>query len=245
MERPSSMTNHPRRRHEDFAATSGMPESSSSGDATAVRARAKLRKLWQEGDPFHLVTRYPRKKAAPRIDRLVAILGSGLVAPARSAGTVVSDLNLPVLDCEPAYEDFIFLHRFGPKSWLYTMSEPGRFTVFIDPQFPVLTPEHGSDSSGARLRLPSERPLLRAVPCSRWLSHGLMIHVATWTTERNRASFLSAAACSRTLRKRAVSVSAWQRGWPRPSVRRERNRASREREIRRLAAAWTSTTAAG
>lgn len=95
---------------------------------------------------FHVFTRYPRKQTAPRIDRLMAILRNGLVAPSRSPGEVVSDLNLTVLGCEPVYEDFIFLHRYGPNSWLYTMSEPGRFAVFIDPRFPVLTPEQMGDA---------------------------------------------------------------------------------------------------
>lgn len=108
----------------------------------AANARAKVRKLWQEGDLFHVTTRYPRKATAPRVDRLAAILRAGLVAPARSTcGSVVSDLNLTVLGCEPAYDDFVFLHRFGAKSWLYTMSEPGRFAIFIDPRLPFLTPE--------------------------------------------------------------------------------------------------------
>ena len=112
-----------------------------------LSARAKVRKLWQEGDLFHVTRRYPRKATAPRIDRLAAILRAGLVAPARCArGSVVSDLNLTVLHCEPAYDDFVFLHRFGPKSWLYTMSEPGRFAVFIDPRLAVLTPEEMGDA---------------------------------------------------------------------------------------------------
>ncbi|HQU42272.1 MAG: hypothetical protein B7Z73_01330 [Planctomycetia bacterium 21-64-5] len=92
-------------------------------------------------------TRHPRKATAHRTDRLAAILRTGLLAPARSDdGSVVSDLNLTVLNCEPAYEDFVFLHRYGPQSWLYTISEPGRFVVFVDPRFPVLMPEQMGDA---------------------------------------------------------------------------------------------------
>jgi hypothetical protein len=118
-----------------------------SGESPAFRARARLRNLWQDGDLFHIFARHPRKETNPRIDRLAGILRTGLVAPARSVdGSVVSDLQLTVLNCAPAYEDFIFLHRFGPKSWLYTMSEPGRFAVFVDPRFPILTPEQMGDA---------------------------------------------------------------------------------------------------
>jgi hypothetical protein len=141
------MTSQHRRRHKVSAATSNMPQSFASNDAPfAVQARAKLRKLWQHGDLFHVATRFPRKETAPRIDRLTAILRNGLIAPARSAGEVISDLNLTVLHCEPAYDDFIFLHRYGPMSWLYTISEPGRFAVFVDPQFPVLTVQQMGDA---------------------------------------------------------------------------------------------------
>ena len=33
-------------------------------------AHGKLRRLWQMGDLFHNCERYPRKAAAPRVDRL-------------------------------------------------------------------------------------------------------------------------------------------------------------------------------
>lgn len=124
-----------------------MSQSFESGEARcATRAGAKLRKLWQMGDLFHVAERYPRKTTAPRIDRLPAILRTGLVAPARSTdGSVVSDIKLTVIGCRPPYEDFVFLHRFGPQSWLYTISEPGRFAVFIDPHLPVLTPDEMGD----------------------------------------------------------------------------------------------------
>jgi hypothetical protein len=39
------------------------------------------------------------------------------------------------------YDSLVFLHRFGPQSFIYTISEPGRFTVFVDPALPVLSPE--------------------------------------------------------------------------------------------------------
>jgi len=39
------------------------------------------------------------------------------------------------------YDALIFLHRFGPQSGIYTVAEPGRLAVFIDPETDVLTPE--------------------------------------------------------------------------------------------------------
>jgi hypothetical protein len=112
----------------------------------AAHARAKLRKLWQLGDLFHVVTRYPRKKTVTPVDRLSAILQSGIVAPGYcDDGTVISDLNLTVLHCEPPYETLVFLHRFGPQSWLYTICEPGRFAVFVDPTFAVMTTDEMGD----------------------------------------------------------------------------------------------------
>src|SRR5690348_7970196 len=108
--------------------------------APEARARAKIRKLWQEGDLFHVVSRYPRKPTTPAIDRLAGILRHGLLSPGHCRdGSVVSDLNLTVLHCEPSYDTFVFLHRFGKPSWLYTICEPGRFAVFVDPEFPVRT----------------------------------------------------------------------------------------------------------
>lgn len=175
MEQSDSMTSHHRCHHGDSAATSNMPRPCASRDApSAVLARAKLRKLWQEGDLFHVFTRFPRKETAPRIDRLRAILQNGLIAPARSAGEVISDLNLTVLNCEPAYDDFVFLHRYRPISWLYTISDPGRFAVFIDPQFPVLTPEQMGD---AWPELCQDEVYVRGhVPADRFL--GVAIHPA-------------------------------------------------------------------
>ncbi len=43
------------------------------------------------------------------------------------------------------YDSLIFLHQFGPESFLYTLVEPGRFSVFVNPAIPVLTPEAMGD----------------------------------------------------------------------------------------------------
>jgi hypothetical protein len=100
----------------------------------------KRQTLWQTGALFHATRRYPRKPDAPRVDRLAGILQRGLVAPACCPdGLVRSDLNLTVTGCGVPYESLIFLHRFGPVSFIYTICEPGRFAVFIDPALPVLT----------------------------------------------------------------------------------------------------------
>jgi hypothetical protein len=65
-----------------------------------------------------------------------------LLAPAQCPdGLVRSDLNLTVTGVSVPYDSLIFLHRYGPQSWLYTICEPGRFTVFVDPAFPVHTQE--------------------------------------------------------------------------------------------------------
>ena len=40
-----------------------------------------------------------------------------------------------------SYDSLVFLHRYGPQSAIYTFMEPGRFMVFVDPGFPVLTAE--------------------------------------------------------------------------------------------------------
>lgn len=98
--------------------------------------------LWHHGALFHVASRFPRKSSSPKVDRLAAILRDGLVAPAcRPDGTVCSDLNLVVTGTDVPYDSLVFLHRFGSKSWLYTMVEPGRFVMFVDPAVPVLTPE--------------------------------------------------------------------------------------------------------
>jgi hypothetical protein len=112
-----------------------MPESTPE-----ARARKKLRTLWQSGDLFHVCARYPRKRGAPRIDRLAGILKRGLVAPAQcSEGSVFSDLTILVTGTAVPYDSLIFLHRFGRNSYLYTICEPGRFAVFVNPKIPVLT----------------------------------------------------------------------------------------------------------
>ena len=106
------------------------------------RARKKLKNLWQLGDLVHMSSRYPRKPNLPRVDRLAGILRNGLLAPASCQdGSVCSDLQLVVTGTEVPYDSLIFLHQFGPPSYIYTLDEPGRFAVFVDPAIPVLTPE--------------------------------------------------------------------------------------------------------
>jgi hypothetical protein len=64
------------------------------------------------------------------------------VAPACcDDGSVCSDLHLVVTGTDVPYDSLVFLHRFGPQSFLYTWGEPGRFMVFVDPAISVLTPE--------------------------------------------------------------------------------------------------------
>lgn len=111
----------------------------SEGEA---RARAKLKRLWQPGDLFHMFFRYPRNPEALKLDRLASVLRQGLVAPASCPdGSVCSDLHLVVMGLDVSYDSLVFLHRFGPDSGLYTMFEPGRLAAFIDPDLPVLTPQ--------------------------------------------------------------------------------------------------------
>lgn len=97
---------------------------------------------WHPGALFHVSTRYPRKPRAARVDRLAGILRNGLLAPASCPhGSVCSDLNLVVTGTAVPYDSLVFLHRFGPESFLYTPDGRGRFSVFVDPAIPVLTPE--------------------------------------------------------------------------------------------------------
>jgi hypothetical protein len=111
-------------------------------DSAESRAKKKLRALWQRGDLFHVTSRYPRKRNVPKVDRLAAILRNGLLAPAQSQdGLVSSDHNIVVSGYDIAYDSLVFLHRFGELSPIYTICEPGRFAVFVDPAIPVLTPE--------------------------------------------------------------------------------------------------------
>ncbi|MDA4119998.1 MAG: hypothetical protein OK436_05380, partial [Thaumarchaeota archaeon] len=99
-------------------------------------------KPWHPGALFHVSTRYPRKPHAAGVDRLAGILRNGLLAPAHCPdGSVCSDLNLVVTGTAVPYDSLVFLHRFGPQSFLYTLGGPGRFSVFVDPAIPVLTPE--------------------------------------------------------------------------------------------------------
>ncbi len=107
-----------------------------------MSAKNKVRKLWQVGDLFRVFSRYPRKRGVPKVDRLAGVLRKGIVAPAScDDGTVFSDLNLEVVGSSVPYDSLIFLHRFGPKSAIYTISDPGRVAVFIAPEISVLTPE--------------------------------------------------------------------------------------------------------
>jgi hypothetical protein len=99
--------------------------------------------LWQPGNLFHATTRYPRRPDAAGVDRLAGILRNGLEAPACCRdGSVYSDLNLVVTGAAVPYDSLVFLHRFGPQSFIYTLGGPGRFFVFVDPTIPVLTPEN-------------------------------------------------------------------------------------------------------
>ncbi len=106
------------------------------------RAREKLKRIWQPGDLFHIFSRYPRRPRALKVDRLAGVLKKGIVPPAScNDGSVCSDLNLVVIGPSVPYDSIVFLHQFGPQSALYTIAEPGRLAVFIDPATSVLTPE--------------------------------------------------------------------------------------------------------
>ena len=88
----------------------------------------------------------PAKARAAAVNRLAGILRNGLLAPASCPdGSVCSDLNLVVTGTPVPYDSLVFLHRFGPDSFIYTISEPGRFSVFVNPSIPVLTPEEMGD----------------------------------------------------------------------------------------------------
>lgn len=105
----------------------------------AVKNRTEL---WHSGALFHVSTRYPRNRRLARIDRLAGILRNGLLAPGSCPdGSVRSDLHLVVTGTEFPYDRLVFLHRFGPESYIYTLVEPGRFVVFVDPALPVLMQE--------------------------------------------------------------------------------------------------------
>lgn len=105
-------------------------------------ARCKRSSPWQPGALFHATRRYPWRSRAGRVDRLAGILRHGLRAPADCPdGSVCSDLSIRVTGMAVSYDSLVFLHRFGDESAIYTISEPGRFFVFVDPALPVLTPE--------------------------------------------------------------------------------------------------------
>ena len=112
------------------------------GGGPVLRAKEPRPSPWHTGALFHVSTRYPRKPRAARVDRLAGILRNGLLAPASCPhGSVCSDLNLVVTGMAVPYDSLVFLHRFGPESFIYTFSGPGRFCVFVDPAIPVLTTE--------------------------------------------------------------------------------------------------------
>jgi hypothetical protein len=116
------------------------------GGGPVLLPEARRPSPWHLGALFHAATRYPRKRKAARVDRLAGILRNGLLAPARCPdGSVCSDLNLVVTGTPVPYDSLVFLHRFGPESYIYTMSEPGRFSVFVNPAIPVMTPETMGD----------------------------------------------------------------------------------------------------
>jgi hypothetical protein len=122
------------------------PAAPSAADALAdgkaeSLARKKVRTLWQEGALFHVTSRYPRRRGAPKVDRLARILQNGLLAPAQCQDdSVCSDLHIVATGTSVPYDGLVFLHRFGRQSAIYTMSDPGRFAVFVDPDMAVLTP---------------------------------------------------------------------------------------------------------
>ncbi len=98
--------------------------------------------LWHFGSLFHVSYRHPRKRNVAKLDRLASILCNGLLAPAFCRdGSVCSDLNIVVTGSAIPYDRLVFLHRFGPQSAIYTVCDPGRFMVFVDPAIPSLTPE--------------------------------------------------------------------------------------------------------
>ena len=108
-----------------------------SNTSAELRAKKKLKTLWQYGDLFHASARYPRKPKARRVDRLAGILAGGLLAPARCRdGSVFSDLNITFAGSTVPYDSLVFLHRFGTLSYIYIPCEPGRFAVMVDPAFP-------------------------------------------------------------------------------------------------------------
>ncbi len=116
-------------------------------EGLVFRANEQRPSPWHSGALFHVSSRYPRKPRSVRVDRLGGILRNGLQAPASCPdGSVCSDLQLVVTGTSVPYDSLVFLHRFGPQSFLYTLGGPDRFSVFVDPAIPVLTPEAMGDS---------------------------------------------------------------------------------------------------
>jgi hypothetical protein len=116
------------------------------GGRPASRVASNFPSPWRSGNLFHVSSRYPRRPDALRVDRLAGILRLGLIAPASCQdGSVCSDLRLVVNGTAVPYDSLVFLHRFGLRSGLYTLCEPGRFMVFVDPAIPVLAPEDMGD----------------------------------------------------------------------------------------------------
>jgi hypothetical protein len=112
------------------------------GRGPKSRAAKDFQSLWHIGALFHVSHRYPRKRNVAKLDRLASIFRHGLLAPASCPdGSVCSDLNITVTGSAIPYDCLVFLHRFGPQSAIYTMLDPGRFMVFIDPAIALLTPE--------------------------------------------------------------------------------------------------------
>jgi len=112
------------------------------GRGPKSRAGKGYQSLWHFGALFHVSYRHPRKRNAAKLDRLASILCNGLLAPAFCRdGSVCSDLNIVVTGSAIPYDRLVFLHRFGPQSAIYTVCDPGRFMVFVDPAIPSLTPE--------------------------------------------------------------------------------------------------------
>ena len=72
------------------------------------------------------------------------------------------------------YDSLVFLHRFGPQSFLYTFSEPGQFTVFVDPATPVLTPAELGPHWGLLCR--DEVYVRERVPVEQLI--GIVVHLA-------------------------------------------------------------------
>jgi hypothetical protein len=135
----NSMGDRPREREADPPGSWVDPLPDEKPELRATKSRTAL---WHSGDLFHVSTRYPRNPRGAGVDRLAGILRNGLLAPAACQdGSVRSDLHLVVTGTAVPYDRLVFLHRFGPQSYIYTLNGRGRFAVFVDPAILVLTPE--------------------------------------------------------------------------------------------------------